>query len=246
MPLREEFEITGNWLFKRRSWLPLLLFPFAIAVLYFHPEKTYSCVTNTVWGAFCLFVSFLGLFVRAITVGHTPKGTSGRNTDKQMAACLNHTGIYSVVRHPLYLGNFLMWLGLFLFIGIWWFVAICALAYWLYYERIMFAEEEFLRRSYPNTYESWAKHTPAFIPRLTGWQAASLPFSLRNVLKREYNGVLAMVLSFTILNACSHFFNRSHFQVDVFWQIVLGVGTLTFIILRSLKKYTTVLEIAGR
>src|SRR5690349_16403077 len=108
MPLREEFESSGNWLFRRRGWLPMLLYPFAIALLYFYPEKTYTCVTSTSWGAFCLIVSLAGLIIRAITVGHTPKGTSGRNTEKQIAECLNHTGIYSVVRHPLYLGNFLM------------------------------------------------------------------------------------------------------------------------------------------
>lgn len=246
MPLREEFEISGNWLFRRRGWLPLLLYPFAIALLYFYRDKTYACVTSTSWSTVCLLVSLLGLLVRALTVGHTPKGTSGRNTEKQVAECLNHTGIYSVVRHPLYLGNFLMWLGLFLFIGIWWFVVICALAFWLYYERIMFAEEEFLRRSYSQTYETWASQTPAFFPRLSGWRASTLPFSLRNVLKREYNGLLAMVVSFTLLNAISHFFVHRQFQVDVFWQIVFGSGIVIFIILRSLKKYTHVLEIAGR
>ncbi len=224
----------------------MLLFPFAIALLYFYPETTYACVTSTSWGAFCLVVSLTGLIIRAITVGHTPKGTSGRNTDKQIAECLNHTGIYSVVRHPLYLGNFLMWLGLFLFIGIWWFVVICGLAYWLYYERIMFAEEEFLRRSYPTIYENWARQTPAFLPRLSGWCPSNLPFSLRNVLKREYNGLFAMVISFTILNAISHLFVLHRFQIDVFWQIIFGSGTVLFLILRSLKKYTHVLEIAGR
>ncbi|PSR56164.1 lipid A phosphate methyltransferase [Adhaeribacter arboris] len=246
MPLREEFESSGNWLFRRRGWLPLLLYPLAIALLYFYPEKTYACVTSTLWGAFCLLISLVGLFIRAITVGHTPKGTSGRNTDKQIAECLNHTGIYSVVRHPLYLGNFLMWLGLFLFMGIWWFVVICALAYWLYYERIMFAEEEFLRRSYSSAYENWARQTPAFFPRFSGWRSSNLPFSLRNVLKREYNGLFAMVISFTALNALSHLMVHHRFQVDKFWQIVFGLGTVLFLILRSLKKYTHVLEIAGR
>lgn len=246
MPLREEFERSGNWLFRRRSWLPMLLYPFAIAILYFYRDRTYPCLTNSSWSLFCLFVSFAGLFIRALTVGQTPKGTSGRNTEKQVAECLNHTGIYSVVRHPLYLGNFLMWLGLFLYPGIWWFVALCTLAYWLYYERIMFAEEEFLRRSYSQAYEEWARQTPAFIPRLTGWRPSSLSFSLRNVLKREYNGMFATVVSFTVLNAIGHFFATRHFQVDILWQVVFGLGAVTFLILRSLKKYTNILEIAGR
>jgi protein-S-isoprenylcysteine O-methyltransferase Ste14 len=246
MPLREEFERDGNWLFKRRSWLPLLLYPFAVAVIYFYRDTTFTYITSTTWGLICFGISVLGLVVRAITIGFTPKGTSGRNTEKQVAETLNETGIYSVVRHPLYLGNFLMWLGLFMFIGVWWFVLICALAYWIYYERIMYAEEEFLRRNYSARYEAWASRTPAFVPRLSGWVPSTLPFSMRNVLKREYNGLFATVISFVIINILSHYITEKQFKVDELWQVLFVMGALTFIILRTLKKNTKVLDITGR
>jgi len=247
MPLREEFEQNGNWLFKRRSWLPLVLYPFAVAVIYFYPGTTHPHITSTRWGLICFAISFLGLIVRAMTVGFTPKGTSGRNTDAgQVAETLNQTGIYSVVRHPLYLGNFLMWLGLFMFIGVWWFVLICALAYWLYYERIMYAEEEFLRRSYSAQYESWASRTPAFLPRFSGWIPSQLEFSFRNVLKREYNGLFATVISFVLINIISNYFTESRFLVDALWQVIFVLGAVTFIVLRTLKKNTRLLEVQGR
>ena len=247
MPLREEFEKNGNWLFKRRSWLPLVLYPFAVAIIYFYPDTTYAHITSTRWGLFCFAVSFLGLIVRAMTVGFTPKGTSGRNTNEgQVAETLNQTGIYSVVRHPLYLGNFLMWLGLFMFIGVWWFVLICALAYWIYYERIMYAEEEFLRRSYSAQYESWASRTPAFLPRFSGWISSQLDFSFRNVLKREYNGLFATVVSFVLIDIISHYFTSGRFAVDTLWQIIFVLGTISFIVLRTLKKNTRLLEVQGR
>lgn len=224
----------------------MALYPLAIAVLYFYRDSTYASISSTAWGLFCLSVSLAGLLVRAVTVGHVPKGTSGRNTDRQIAECLNETGIYSVVRHPLYLGNFLMWLGLFLYPGVWWFVVICSLGFWLYYERIMFAEEEFLRRSYPQLYENWANQTPAFLPRLSGWQPSALPFSLRNVLKREYNGLFASIVSFTLLNGIGHFCATGQFRIDALWQILFVAGAVSFLVLRSLKKYTKVLEMAGR
>ena len=40
-------------------------------------------------------VSVLGMAIRAYTIGTTPHGTSGRNTDKQLAKQLNTKGIYS-------------------------------------------------------------------------------------------------------------------------------------------------------
>ena len=87
-------------------------------------------------------------WVRSYTIGTTPRGTSGRNTEEQVAEQLNSSGIYSTVRHPLYLGNYLMWIGIVLFTKSISFTIIVSLMYWLYYERIMFAEERFLERKF--------------------------------------------------------------------------------------------------
>jgi protein-S-isoprenylcysteine O-methyltransferase Ste14 len=246
MPLKEEFEASGNWLFRRRSWLPLALYAFALLTMVFYTPQTHSWISSRNWGLSCLLVSILGLVVRVVTIGFTPKGTSGRNTEKQVAETLNQTGIYSIVRHPLYLGNFLMWLGLFLYIGIWWFVVICCLIFWLYYERIMLAEEEFLRRTYGAEYENWAVRTPAFIPQPSLWISSRASFSLKNVLKREYNGLFAMLFSFAALNGISYYFAERQFMMDETWQLVLVIGTAVFLMLRFLRKKTGMLEEPGR
>ena len=57
-----------------------------------------------------------------------------------------------------------MWLGAALLIANAWFVVVFILVYWVYYERIMYAEEQFLRRKFGTVYTDWAAHTPAFIP----------------------------------------------------------------------------------
>lgn len=144
MALQEELESQGNWLFRRRSLLPLIVLFVGICVHIF-TIRTSGVLFATVfpfWHGFeclCLTISLAGLFIRIYTVGHTPAGTSGRNTAEQVADSLNTTGIYSVVRHPLYLGNFLMWLGIALLTCNAGFILAFILAYWLYYERIMYA-----------------------------------------------------------------------------------------------------------
>jgi len=100
------------------------------------------------WELFCLGVSLLGLYIRVMTIGYRPHGTSGRNTHGQVAETLNTEGMYSITRHPLYLGNYFNWLGLALFTHDWWLPVIVSLAFWLYYERIMFAEESFLEEKF--------------------------------------------------------------------------------------------------
>ncbi len=58
----------------------------------------------------------------------------------------------------------------------------------IYLERIIATEEEFLAGKFGDAYRDWATEVPAFFPRLTGWRAPELPFSFRNVLRREYSG----------------------------------------------------------
>ncbi|MEI3423359.1 MAG: hypothetical protein V8R91_21190 [Butyricimonas faecihominis] len=57
-----------------------------------------------------------------------------------------------------------MWLGISLLTCNIGFIAIFVLAYWLYYERIMYAEEQFLRNKFGVAYINWAEITPTILP----------------------------------------------------------------------------------
>ena len=162
MALINELEKQGNFLFRYRGQFPVLLFFLAIPFLYWTELELLNELTRARFTFIAILISFLGFCVRAYTVGTTPKGTSGRNTKEQKAYVLNTTGIYSTVRHPLYLGNFLMWIGIVLFTYNFYFVMLVSLLYWLYYERIMFAEERFLERKFGDEYIKWASSLPAF------------------------------------------------------------------------------------
>ena len=206
----------------------------------------YNEELDHLWELLCLLVSFFGLGIRILTVGHTPKGTSGRNTKKQVADTLNTKGMYSVVKNPLYLGNFFMGLGIALFAHMWWLTIIYILVFWLYYERIIFAEEAYLRNKYGDEYLEWANSTPAFLPKLSKYQKADLPFSLRNVLKREYNGFFAVIVVMFILETVGEIYAEGEFDFDLGWLLLLGVGFIVWLVLRSLKKYTILLHVDGR
>ena len=150
MSLKEQSAKTGEWLFRWRSYLPLVLMATIIPAL---QECSYPFGWHSYdlrWEMFCFTISLFGLLIRCYTIGYTPKGTSGRNTKSQKADSLNTTGIYSITRNPLYLGNFFMMLGVTMFLRVWWVSVIYALAFWLYYERIILAEESFLKNNWPS------------------------------------------------------------------------------------------------
>ena len=148
-----------------------------------------------------------------------------------------------------YLGNYFMWLGIMVYVGNVWFVAVCSLIYWLYYERIMFAEEAFLRSKFGQAYLDWSVDVPSFWPRNLRWTAPDAEFSLRNVLKREYNGFFAIFLSLAVISASKHAVRGAVAWVDIlvpFWQYTLLVTFIVFFTLRSLKRYSRVLHVEGR
>ncbi len=246
MALREEFEATGIWLFHRRGYLPLLLFPMLFVAA---RQSSWLLVDHRralAWEAGCLALALTGLAIRALTAGFVPTGTSGRSTTRQQAGTLNTLGLYSVVRHPLYLGNALMWLGVALFPGVWWAPVIVSLIYWLYYERIMFAEEEFLRRQFGQEFVAWAEVTPAFLPRLSGWRPATTSFSPLTVLRREHASLLALVASLTALDAVSDHATTGRLELDPLWGAALGVTLVLCLTIRLVKHRTRLLHVEGR
>jgi protein-S-isoprenylcysteine O-methyltransferase Ste14 len=232
----DEMRNQGNWLFRWRSFLPLVIVPFFLIGLQHFTYPMGSHLLDRLWELFCFAISLLGLGVRIYTVGHVPKGTSGRTTSTPKAQELNTTGIYSIVRHPLYLGNFIIWLGIVLLVRSTLLTAACVLAYFLYYERIIIAEEGFLSQKFGAAFAQWAQKTPMVIPRFKFWCRPAQPFSWQVVLIREYPGFLVITASFAAIEALGDRFYEGRWQLDWMWTAILCVGLLAFVILRTLKK----------
>lgn len=246
MGLQRELTNTGNWLFRWRSFLPITVVVFGIVSMLPIPTPNHDGLIADSIEIIGLGISFVGMLTRAVTVGHTPAGTSGRNTAGQVAESLNTTGIYSTVRHPLYLANFLVGLGLACFTLTWWFPVMFTLTFWLYYERIMLAEEAFLRSKFGEQFTEWIQKTPAFIPSWKNYTPPNLKFSMRNVLRREYNTLLQIVVVGFLLEFFGDWFDSRRLSVSVPWYIFLLSGTFIWACLRTLKRHSSVLEVQGR
>jgi protein-S-isoprenylcysteine O-methyltransferase Ste14 len=246
MALIHSFEKSGNWLFRYRGQLPTILFLSAIPVIWRTSAREYDTDMLHLINIGAVIISFAGLVVRAIAIGTTPKGTSGRNTKGQVAESLNTTGIYSCLRHPLYLGNFLMWIGIVIFTYSPAFVLIVSLAFWLYYERIMFAEERFLEGKFGDDYMKWSISVPAFIPSFKNYLPGIVPFSFKSALRREYSGVFATVFGFAFIDNLRVFFQTRTFEFGRLSNYILVAAFLLVIVLRSLKHSTNLLDEEGR
>jgi protein-S-isoprenylcysteine O-methyltransferase Ste14 len=193
-----------------------------------------------------LLLAFSGLAMRVLTVGFAPKGTSGRNTTQIKATALNTTGMYSLLRHPLYLANYVIFLSVLLYINSWWLVLTGTALYWLYYERIMLAEEGFLLSQYGDQYLQWARQTPAVFPRLSQWKPPSLSCSWRNSIRREYSTFFLIVAMFTAVEVGGDYIVLGRFEFEPLWRAIFFSSAAVYLILHMLKKRTRWLRQPGR
>ena len=246
MSLLNSFEKQGNFLFKYRGQFPVILFIIALPFMYLTDyTDIYQRINSLIlYGAY--FISCMGFFIRFYTIGTTPKGTSGRNTKYQIAEELNSTGIYSLIRHPLYLGNYLIWLGISISTFNFYFVIIMSLLFWLYYERIMIAEERFLERRFGDHYTLWSNSISAFFPTSLSFKKSIIPFSFVSILRREYSSILSAVIGFIYSELFRNYFIYGCWFLEKNSLYFLFLIRLLVIMLRTLKHNTTLLNEKGR
>jgi len=249
MRILDELKRPGAFFFRWRSYVPLLLlFPAAAALTHgivierYFGDAVEDAVVLTSYA-----ISLAGLAVRWATIAYAAPGTSGRGT-KQKADTLNTTGMYSIVRNPLYLGNCIVVLGMLLAIKSWWFVLAGGLVYVWFIHHLIDAEEEYLSGKFGAAYAGWAARTPALIPRFSLWRRPERAFSWRMLLRREYYGVMT-VAAFYLCNEVAEdlLVERDQFSAwlkdDWFWVAQFFAASAIFFVLRHLKKRTTLLQV---
>ena len=242
MTLRQRLVAIGQFLFRFRSFLPLAMFV-GLTCLFWDTVPVDKGRWAYVWRAIAGGMALSGVVLRCATIGRIPRGTSGRNTKRQKASCLNTTGIYSVVRNPLYLGNALVWIGIILLLENVLLTTLFAMGLFIYYLLVVYTEEDYLAKQFGEQYASYASNTPAFIPRLYGWIASDRPFSWRMVLRREHDSIFSTVTGIVFVFHYMDFRAHSgHFMLRREWAIPWLVIACLWIAVKVLKKRTRLLH----
>src|SRR2546423_14991662 len=143
----------GAILFRHRGWLPLLFLGIPLVL----PAST----SPFRWEV-GLALIVIGEAVRLAGVaaaGSVPRRRS-RNVQRLVAY-----GIFAWVRNPLYIGNFLIWMGLVTFSGVLWFRPAAVLLCAVEYELIVRYGEGVLESIFGRDYLDYKSCTPRWIPR---------------------------------------------------------------------------------
>ena len=110
----------------------------------------------------------------------------------------------------------------------------------------MFAEEQFLRRKFGEIYDKWSETVSSFIPFSFNYIPPKLPFSVRNVLKREYNSFINIFVIFTLMDIFRNYFLSERIYLTKMWIYLFVSALAIWIVVRTIHKYTRWLEVEGR
>lgn len=230
-PITEQLATTGDALFRRRSYMPLLLVPLFVLSLFDDRAPT-----PFAWELLCFAVALCGLLLRAFVVGTAPHGASTRGTRRPTAESLSTRGAYSMVRHPLYLANTLVALGCALLSGTWYLPVIVVLLSFIYHERIAAREEAFLQSTFGDGFRAWASEVPAMIPAVGRYQPSNVPFQWQKVLMQESHGLCAIGTAFLVLDTLEDSVRLGRFQIDPAWLTIFVATLIPFLIVVTVKK----------
>ena len=230
-PITEELAATGDALFRRRSYMPLVLVPLFVLSL-FDGRAT----TPFAWEVWCFVVALSGLCMRGFVVGTAPQGASTRGTRRPTADSLSTLGAYSIVRHPLYVANTVVALGCALLSGTWYLPAIVVLLSFVYHERIAAREEAFLQSTFGESFRVWAGEVPAMIPAFSRYRPSNVPFQTQKVIVQESHGLFAIGTAFLILDTLEDSIRVGTFQVDRAWLAIFVATSIPFLMVVIVKK----------
>jgi protein-S-isoprenylcysteine O-methyltransferase Ste14 len=143
----------GAVLFRNRGWLPVLF----LVVPLLAPGRL-SAHRWVIGGV----IIAIGEAIRL--AGVAAAGTVTRRRSRNVQRLVTY-GIFSWVRNPLYVGNFLVWMGFAVISGVLWFIPVAAVIFAIEYTLIVRYEEGVLETIFGQEYLAYKQRTPRWFPR---------------------------------------------------------------------------------
>ena len=245
MKLADHFTRSGDVLFRWRGYLPLLMLPlFALGLIDAGLSQPVPASVRLIQ-VLAVVVALAGLSIRVLAIGTAAEGTSERSTVNPRASRLRTTGLYSLVRHPLYAGNTLTALGLAAFTTRWYLPVIVLLLGLLYHERIAAREEAFLEERFGDEFRSWAGAVPALIPLGARYVRSDVPFGWRRPLGSEFHGLMTIASVVFVLDLFRGWLATGSLVLDPLWTSFFAASAAIFVACTALKKTTGVFRTKG-
>lgn len=218
----------GNFLFRTRNWL-FPLFILAVFIPFRPSDELFS--SSQVKVIIAIVVVALGLIVRASVVGFAYIKRGGLQK-KVYADNLVTDGIFGVVRNPLYVGNVLIYIGLFIMHGHPVTMAVGIIAFLFAFQCIVLAEEAFLRGKFGPGFDDYCTDVPRWLPKLDklGGSIEGMRFNVQRTVFYEYTAVANGVMLLTATWAYDRWFKSPETHTETLVRVVWVVGVCVVLV----------------
>ena len=230
---------SGNCLFRIRNGLfPLL---FVVLMLVTGPA---NLLNNPAWDRLEIYVgaaiALSGEMFRLFVIGFAYIKRGGKNR-KVYANDLVIAGLYAHTRNPMYVGNFLIAVGVSIFYGSPWIYIFSIPFFTWVYLAITAAEEQYLLGKFGPAYEDYMKSVNRFVPDFRGLSKslAGCRYRWRTVLAKEYGTLFGLLAGLTLITIWKKYWiygwdAQKHEILTIAWLFVPWI--LFYVTVRFLKK----------
>jgi protein-S-isoprenylcysteine O-methyltransferase Ste14 len=186
--------LCGNWFFQHRN----TVFPIVLLALFlgFKPVAFGGNPELDGWLDFLgLLVASSGQALRAAVIGYAYIQRGGKDK-KVHAEQLVTQGFFAHARNPLYIGNLLILLGLFIIHNNPFVYALGILFFLAVYISLVAAEENFLLRKFGAEYADYCRRVNRWLPNLTGLRETvqGMRFNWRRVLIQDHGSAYGWMI----------------------------------------------------
>jgi protein-S-isoprenylcysteine O-methyltransferase Ste14 len=224
----------GNFLFHWRN----VLFPLAYFLLLIPSRHLFE--SPYVAAAVGLSLALVGQASRAITIGFEYIIRGGKKR-RVYAERLVQGGMFAHSRNPLYLGNYLIVVGVGVASNSVAFLACVIPIFALFYAAIIAAEENYLRDKFGDEFVQYCARVNRIIPNLAGFTRSveGMSFNWRRLITAEYGstvlwlGGILLITMKNILVAGTYAQNRA---AILSIEVMLACVVAAYAIARYLKK----------
>jgi len=143
----------GAWLFRYRGFLPV---PFLLIPLLVRGQQTLR--------GWLVAVAFIVVGELIRMAGVAAAGTVTRRRSRDVQRLVTY-GIFAWMRNPLYVGNFLIWIGFVIGSGVLWFLPVAIILFAVEYALIVRYEEGVLESIFGEEYLEYRARTSRWVPR---------------------------------------------------------------------------------
>jgi len=231
---------AGRFFFARRDFVFAAVF--AVVAFLSEPRPFRGRPDADVWLNLAGFsIALLGQALRALVIGLAYIRRGGKDR-KIHADTLVTDGFFAHCRNPLYVGNMLVYLGLFVMLHSIAGYAVGVTFFAVAYGCIVAAEEDFLRRRFGAAYEDYCRRVPRFVPSLRGLGATvrGMRFDWKRLIRKEYGSTftwLTVALALLVReNVAWRGWDASRPLVVERVLPAWGVVVLAYVVARTLKK----------